>query len=153
MGARGGGADRVKAAVRAGGPPPADRQVPLSHRRDQQVGPGRQLEEEAAAAVGHGGIGWMGAVNRGYRHPGSADRVPGTGITVTFTEERERHKAFGVYGAVSGAGAAIGLVLGGLLTQYVSWRWNLVITAPIAIRAPAPAPPGVAAGRAQPRAG
>ncbi len=91
----------------------------------------------------------MGAVNRGYRHPGSADRVPGTGITVTFTEERERHKAFGVYGAVSGAGAAIGLVLGGLLTQYVSWRWNLVITAPIAIvaalaaaRVVAPPPPG-----------
>jgi EmrB/QacA subfamily drug resistance transporter len=52
-------------------------------------------------------------------------------ITVTFTEPHERHRAFGVYGAVSGAGAAIGLILGGLFTQYASWRWNLLITAPI----------------------
>jgi MFS family permease len=41
-------------------------------------------------------------------------------ITVTFTEPEERARAFGVYGAISGGGAAIGLILGGLLTQYVS---------------------------------
>src|SRR5581483_9851448 len=45
-------------------------------------------------------------------------------ITVTFTEERERARAFGVYGGISGGGAALGLILGGLLTQYVSWRWT-----------------------------
>ena len=54
-------------------------------------------------------------------------------LTVTFTEARERARAFGVYGAVAGGGAAIGLVLGGLLTQYASWRWTLLINTPIAI--------------------
>ncbi len=74
-------------------------------------------------------------------------------ITVTFTEERERRKAFGVYGAVSGAGAAIGLILGGLLTQYVSWRWNLLITAPIAIMAALAAAREVTESRAERRSG
>jgi EmrB/QacA subfamily drug resistance transporter len=54
-------------------------------------------------------------------------------ITVTFTETRERARAFGVYGAISGGGAAIGLILGGLLTQYVSWRWTLLINVPVAV--------------------
>jgi EmrB/QacA subfamily drug resistance transporter len=54
-------------------------------------------------------------------------------LTVTFTEPRERARAFGVYGAVAGGGAAIGLVLGGLLTEYASWRWTLLINVPIAI--------------------
>jgi EmrB/QacA subfamily drug resistance transporter len=56
-------------------------------------------------------------------------------VTVTFTEAHERAKAFGVYGAISGGGAAIGLILGGLLTQYVSWRWTLLINTPIAVGA------------------
>jgi EmrB/QacA subfamily drug resistance transporter len=54
-------------------------------------------------------------------------------LTVTFTEPRERARAFGVYGAVAGSGAAIGLVLGGTLTQLASWRWTLLINVPIAI--------------------
>lgn len=53
-------------------------------------------------------------------------------LTVTFTEPHERARAFGVYGAVAGSGAAIGLVLGGTLTQLASWRWTLLINAPIA---------------------
>ena len=53
-------------------------------------------------------------------------------LTVTFTEARERARAFGVYGAVAGSGAAIGLVLGGVLTQFASWRWTLLINVPIA---------------------
>jgi EmrB/QacA subfamily drug resistance transporter len=56
-------------------------------------------------------------------------------LTVTFTEARERARAFGVYGAVAGGGAAIGLVLGGILTQFASWRWTLLINVPIAIAA------------------
>ena len=56
-------------------------------------------------------------------------------ITVTFTEPKERARAFGVYGGISGGGAAIGLILGGLLTQYVSWRWTLLINVPIAVGA------------------
>jgi EmrB/QacA subfamily drug resistance transporter len=54
-------------------------------------------------------------------------------ITTTFTETKERAKAFAVYGAISGTGAAIGLIAGGALTEYVSWRWTLLVNAPIAV--------------------
>jgi EmrB/QacA subfamily drug resistance transporter len=54
-------------------------------------------------------------------------------ITVTFTEVKERSRAFAVYGAIAGAGAAIGLILGGALTEYASWRWCLLINVPIAL--------------------
>lgn len=54
-------------------------------------------------------------------------------ISVTFTEARERAKAFGVFGAIAGGGAAIGLVLGGLLTEYASWRWCLLVNVPISL--------------------
>ncbi len=54
-------------------------------------------------------------------------------ITVTFTETKERARAFGVYGAISGGGAALGLILGGVLTEYASWRWCLLVNVPIAI--------------------
>jgi EmrB/QacA subfamily drug resistance transporter len=56
-------------------------------------------------------------------------------LTTTFTEVRERARAFGIYGAIAGGGAAIGLVLGGTLTQLASWRWTLLINAPIAVAA------------------
>jgi EmrB/QacA subfamily drug resistance transporter len=52
-------------------------------------------------------------------------------INVTFTEARDRARAFGVYGAISGGGLAIGLIAGGLLTQYASWRWCLLVNIPI----------------------
>ena len=54
-------------------------------------------------------------------------------ISVTFTVPAERAKAFGVVGAISGGGAAIGLILGGTLTEYFSWRWCLGVNTPIAI--------------------
>ena len=54
-------------------------------------------------------------------------------ITVTFTEPKERAKAFAVFGAIAGGGAAIGLVLGGVLTEFASWRWCLGVNVPIAI--------------------
>jgi EmrB/QacA subfamily drug resistance transporter len=56
-------------------------------------------------------------------------------LTVAFTEPKERARAFGVYGGIAGGGAAIGLILGGALTQYASWRWTLLINVPIAIMA------------------
>ena len=56
-------------------------------------------------------------------------------LTVTFTEAKDRARAFGVYGAVSGGGGAIGLLLGGVLTEYASWRWTLLVSTPIAIAA------------------
>jgi EmrB/QacA subfamily drug resistance transporter len=54
-------------------------------------------------------------------------------ISVTFTVPKERAKAFGVIGALSGGGAAIGLILGGTLTEYTSWRWCLGVNTPIAV--------------------
>jgi EmrB/QacA subfamily drug resistance transporter len=57
-------------------------------------------------------------------------------LTITFQHDAgERAKAFGAYGAVSGAGAAIGVLAGGVLTQYASWRWCLFINVPIALLA------------------
>jgi len=56
-------------------------------------------------------------------------------LSVTFHDPRERAKAFGVYGAIAGGGAAIGLLLGGVLTQYASWRWCLLVNVPIALLA------------------
>jgi EmrB/QacA subfamily drug resistance transporter len=44
-------------------------------------------------------------------------------VTTAFTDPKERGKAFGIYGSIAGAGAAIGLLLGGILTQYLDWRW------------------------------
>ena len=55
-------------------------------------------------------------------------------LTVTFqSDPGERAKAFGAYGAVSGAGGAIGVLAGGLLTEYASWRWCLLVNVPIAL--------------------
>jgi EmrB/QacA subfamily drug resistance transporter len=54
-------------------------------------------------------------------------------LAVTFTEPRERARAFAVYGSIAGSGAAIGLLLGGILTQYLDWRWCLYVNVPIAI--------------------
>ncbi|MGI8692245.1 MAG: MFS transporter [Geodermatophilaceae bacterium] len=56
-------------------------------------------------------------------------------ITVMFTLPKERARAFGVFGAISGGGAAIGLILGGVLTEYASWRWCLGVNVPIALGA------------------
>lgn len=54
-------------------------------------------------------------------------------LTVTFRDPKERAKAFAVFGAISGGGAAVGLLLGGLLTEYTSWRWCLLVNIPISI--------------------
>ncbi|MFF3749091.1 DHA2 family efflux MFS transporter permease subunit [Streptomyces sp. NPDC002018] len=45
----------------------------------------------------------------------------------TFTEDRERARAFGVFGAIGGAGGGLGLLLGGLLTEHLNWRWTLYV--------------------------
>jgi EmrB/QacA subfamily drug resistance transporter len=52
-------------------------------------------------------------------------------ITTNFDEGPPRNRAFGVFAAVSGSGAAIGLLLGGMLTQWLSWRWVLFVNVPI----------------------
>ena len=63
-------------------------------------------------------------------------------LTVLFTEAKERAKAFAVYGAIAGGGSAVGLLLGGVLTEYADWRWCLLVNIPVAVvaialRAPA----------------
>lgn len=56
-------------------------------------------------------------------------------LTTTFVIPRERARAFGVFGAIAGAGGAVGLLLGGFLTEALDWRWNLYINVFIAIAA------------------
>ncbi|MBY8340515.1 MFS transporter [Streptomyces sp. KC 17012] len=54
-------------------------------------------------------------------------------LATTFTDQKDRSKAFGIFGAIIGAGAAIGLLAGGVLTQYLNWRWCLYVNIPIAL--------------------
>ena len=54
-------------------------------------------------------------------------------LATSFTQARERATAFAVYGSIAGSGAAIGMLLGGALTQYLSWRWCLYVNLPIAV--------------------
>src|SRR5882757_4288697 len=56
-------------------------------------------------------------------------------LAVMFTDAKERAKAFGIYGAIAGAGAAVGLILGGVLTEYLNWRWALFVNIAFAITA------------------
>jgi len=52
---------------------------------------------------------------------------------VTFPEANERGKAFGIFGAVAGSGAAGGLILGGVVTEYLGWRWCLYLSVPVSV--------------------
>jgi len=66
---------------------------------------------------------------------GAAIAAPSTLALLTsrFTEGPDRLRAFGLYGAVSSGGASVGLVAGGILTDWLSWRWGLFINVPIGI--------------------
>jgi EmrB/QacA subfamily drug resistance transporter len=69
-------------------------------------------------------------------------------LTTTFTDARERGKALGIFTAIAGGGGAIGLILGGVLTEYLSWRWCLYVNVVFAAVAVAGAVPLI---RNQPR--
>lgn len=56
-------------------------------------------------------------------------------VSTVFTTPAERNRAFAVYGAVSGSGAAAGLLAGGLLTEWLNWRWCLYVNVPLALLA------------------
>src|SRR5215472_12228046 len=61
-------------------------------------------------------------------------------ITTTFPQGQPRNRAMGVYAAMSVAGGAVGLITGGLLTSYASWRWVLFVNVPIGLAAALAAP-------------
>ena len=65
-------------------------------------------------------------------------------ITSNFPEGKPRNRAMGVYSAMAGGGGAVGLLLGGILTTYVSWRWVLFVNVPIGILVAAAAPRALA---------
>ncbi len=56
-------------------------------------------------------------------------------LTTTFTIPEERNRAFGVFGTIAASGAAVGLILGGALTQYLDWRWSMFINVLLAVPA------------------
>src|SRR4051812_7015363 len=58
-------------------------------------------------------------------------------LTTTFAEGAERNRALGVWGAVAGSGGAVGVLLGGVLTEYLGWQWVLFVNVPIALFAAA----------------
>ena len=69
-------------------------------------------------------------------------------ITTTFSEGAERNRALGIWGAVAGAGGAAGVLLGGILTSGLSWRWVLFVNVPIGLAAAALAPRTLVESRA-----
>ena len=69
-------------------------------------------------------------------------------ISVTFAEGAERNKALGILGGIAGSGAAIGVLLGGVLTSYISWEWIFFVNLPIAAVAMALVPRYVRESRA-----
>src|SRR6187200_793866 len=70
-------------------------------------------------------------------------------VTNTFRDGAERNKALGVWGAVAGAGGAAGVLLGGVLTEWLGWEWVLWVNVPIGIGAALLAPRLVAESRAE----
>jgi len=89
----------------------------------------------ASAVGGFAQSGWELFIARAFQGAFAAMLAPAalSLVTVTFHAANERAKAFAVFGAISGGGAAIGLLLGGVLTEYASWRWCLFVNIPIAI--------------------
>ena len=89
----------------------------------------------ASAIGGAAQVGWQLFIARAFQGAFAAMLAPAalSLVTVTFHAAKERAKAFAVFGAITGGGAAIGLLLGGVLTEYASWRWCLFVNIPIAI--------------------
>jgi MFS family permease len=70
-------------------------------------------------------------------------------VTTIFREGPERNKALGIWGAVAGSGAAAGVLLGGVLTSGLNWRWVLFVNVPVGILAAITAPRLLSASRTQ----
>jgi len=92
----------------------------------------------SASAFGGAATGFaMLVIGRGAQGAFGAMLAPAalSTLTTTFSDPAERGKAFGVYGAIAGAGGAVGLLLGGALTEYLSWRWCLYVNVVLAVLA------------------
>jgi EmrB/QacA subfamily drug resistance transporter len=90
----------------------------------------------SASAFGGAATGFtMLIIGRGAQGAFGAMLAPAalSTLTTTFTNPAERGRAFGVYGAIAGAGGAVGLLLGGALTEYLSWRWCLYVNVVLAV--------------------
>jgi EmrB/QacA subfamily drug resistance transporter len=90
----------------------------------------------SASALGGAATGFaMLVIGRGAQGAFGAMLAPAalSTLTTTFADPAERGKAFGVYGAIAGAGGAVGLLLGGVLTEYLSWRWCLYVNVVLAV--------------------
>jgi EmrB/QacA subfamily drug resistance transporter len=90
----------------------------------------------AASALGGASTGFaMLVIGRGAQGAFGAMLAPAalSTLTTTFSDPAERGKAFGVYGAIAGAGGAVGLLLGGVLTEYLTWRWCLYVNVALAV--------------------
>jgi EmrB/QacA subfamily drug resistance transporter len=107
----------------------------LGRRRTFLVGLAGFASASAAAGAAQS-FGWLLAA-RGAQGAFAALLAPTalSLLAITFVEARERAKAFAVFGAIAGTGGALGLLLGGLLTEYVQWRWCLFINVPVALAA------------------
>ena len=90
----------------------------------------------AASAVGGAATGFlMLVVARAVQGAFGALLAPAvlSQLTTTFDDPADRGRAFGIFGAVAGAGGAVGLILGGALTQYLDWRWCLYVNVALAV--------------------
>ena len=85
--------------------------------------------------------GWL-IVARGVQGLGAAIVSPAalSIVTTTFTEGAERNKALGIWGALAGAGGAVGVLMGGMLTEWAGWEWVLFVNVPIGVAAALAAP-------------
>jgi EmrB/QacA subfamily drug resistance transporter len=110
------------------------RAADLIGRREVFVG-GLLLFALASLAGGVAQTGGQLVAARAAQGLGGAIVAPATLsiLTTTFTEGAERNKALGLWGAMGGVGGATGALLGGILTQTLSWRWILLINVPIGI--------------------
>ncbi|MFC0624180.1 MFS transporter [Kribbella deserti] len=70
-------------------------------------------------------------------------------LSISFPQPLDRARAFGIYGTIMGSGSGIGVILGGVLTDYLSWRWAMFVNVPIALIAAAGVAWSVRADRAQ----
>ncbi|HEX7662395.1 MAG TPA: MFS transporter [Pseudonocardiaceae bacterium] len=107
----------------------------IGHKRSLIIG---LLGFAVMSAVGGAAAnGWMLIGARAAQGVFAAVLTPSTLalVNTTFTDERRRGKAFGVFGAILVTGGALGLIAGGLITQYLSWRWCLYVNLPVAVLA------------------